>query len=221
MHKAFIPTSKGSHRNLSNPETTWQEKYENLKRFADNNNDKSCIADDSIAARFRSKHANVWDKYFREWMNSGIGGDRSENLLYRVEGGNIPRNCKTIVLIIGSNNIKRDPPDVVAESILQIAKAVRITTRTAKIFVCGILPRENDRTIKNIVDVNTTLRNTCPLNNVHYIPVPQILFSSYGRANLFERDAIHLNRHGYKIFGHHLKENIEACETTPRNYTQD
>ena len=58
-------------------------------------------------------------------LNFGIGGDRTQNVLWRVENGEIPSNLQICVIHCGTNNIDRDSPLNVTDGIVSIASAVQ------------------------------------------------------------------------------------------------
>ena len=45
---------------------------------------EAIIIDDSIAAGL-SRYGNVWETFFKESLNLGIGGDRTQHILWRLE----------------------------------------------------------------------------------------------------------------------------------------
>src|SRR5882757_1886694 len=61
---------------------------------------------DSITAGW-GKAPDVWKKYYDAWQpaNFGIGGDRTEHVLWRMENGELEGiSPKVCVLMIGTNN---------------------------------------------------------------------------------------------------------------------
>ena len=60
---------------------------------------------DSITNRWQTTGKQLWDKYYvsRHSFNYGIEGDRTENVLYRVENKEFDgiEHAKVIVLMIG------------------------------------------------------------------------------------------------------------------------
>ena len=56
----------------------------------------------------------MWNQYFAplKSLNFGLGGDRTQHVLWRVENGEIPLNAQTIVIHVGTNNTDRDDPKV-------------------------------------------------------------------------------------------------------------
>ena len=61
-----------------------------------------------------ARYPSVWNQYFAplKSLNFGLGGDRTQHVLWRVENGEIPLNAQTIVIHVGTNNTDRDDPKV-------------------------------------------------------------------------------------------------------------
>src|SRR5204863_9511591 len=67
---------------------------------------------DSITRRWQATHRENWDRNFRGWKaaNFGAGGDGTQNVLYRIENGELDGvNPKVVVLMIGTNNVGAAP----------------------------------------------------------------------------------------------------------------
>ena len=76
---------------------------------------------DSITQGWEGKDAvPVWNKYYgaRKAMNAGIGGDRTQHVLWRLDNGNIAGiKPKLAVIMIGTNNAGSDTPEDIAAGI--------------------------------------------------------------------------------------------------------
>ncbi len=86
----------------------------------------------------------VWQQYFvpRHALNLGFSGDRTQEVLWRIENGEVdglaPRN---IVLLIGTNNtFRKEPADAVSAGIIAVAEELHRRMPAAKITLIGILP---------------------------------------------------------------------------------
>ena len=83
---------------------------------------------DSITQGWEGRGKDVWEKYYgdRKAINLGIGGDRTEHVIWRLTHGNLGKiKPKVAVLMIGTNNtghFDQDPAEVAAgvERILEI-----------------------------------------------------------------------------------------------------
>ena len=75
------------------------------------------IIGDSIAAGL-CHYWNVWETLFKESLNFGIGGDRTQHTLWQVECLPVTSHLKHVIIHCGTNNISNDSPTEIANSIL-------------------------------------------------------------------------------------------------------
>ena len=99
---------------------------------------------DSITAGWAGNGKEVWPKAFDKYhpANFGIGGDRTQHVLWRLQNGELDGiTPKVAVLMIGTNNCdkKTDPADVAA-GIKGILELIKTKQPQAKILLLSILP---------------------------------------------------------------------------------
>jgi len=66
---------------------------------------------DSITQGWEGNGKKVWEKYYaqRKCLNFGVGGDRTEHVLWRFENGQLDGiKPKAAVLMIGTNNSNKN-----------------------------------------------------------------------------------------------------------------
>ena len=105
---------------------------------------KTLLIGDSIIKNFQRHYYPIWERYFQQFstINVGISGDRAEQVLYRVQNGEIVRNLETVVIHVGTNNIDRNKPKDIANCILLIAKEFLQAKSNVDVIVTGLLPRD-------------------------------------------------------------------------------
>ena len=101
---------------------------------------------DSIMHFWEWKHPASWKKLTqgRTVLNLGYGGDRTQNVIWRVENGELDGyKAKNIVLMIGTNNnsSKDTNPANVAAAIEKIVALVRAKQPDAPLILHPIFPR--------------------------------------------------------------------------------
>ena len=90
----------------------------------------------------------VWEGSLaaRGALNAGVSGDRTENLLWRLQNGNLagpPPNAA--VLLIGTNDLAAGrSPELTADGIRAVLEALRQHFPDTRILLLGLLPREED-----------------------------------------------------------------------------
>ncbi|XP_013775086.1 platelet-activating factor acetylhydrolase IB subunit beta-like isoform X1 [Limulus polyphemus] len=87
-------------------------------------------------------HTEVWEKYFvsMHCLNFGISEDKTQNVLWRIENGEIETmNPKIIVLSVGANNYENTAQEVV-EGVRACVTAIRSYHNSAEIVVLKLFP---------------------------------------------------------------------------------
>jgi len=108
-----------------NNEPKWVERYELLNKQAAEVGEKAQVIfiGDSITEAWEKEGREVWAKYYapRHALNLGIGGDKTQHVLWRLDHGNIDGlKPKVAVLMIGTNNVSAE-----ATCVAQVADGVR------------------------------------------------------------------------------------------------
>ncbi|MEI6231417.1 MAG: GDSL-type esterase/lipase family protein [Planctomycetota bacterium] len=106
------------------------------------NNDLVFIGD-SITDGWRGGGKKVWDEAFAplKALNLGIGGDRTQHVLWRLQNGELEGyEAKLCVIMIGTNN-GADSKEDVAAGITAIVNEIKKRQPKSKILLLGIFPR--------------------------------------------------------------------------------
>jgi lysophospholipase L1-like esterase len=116
---------------------------------------------DSITEGWAGQGKKTWEKYYgnRKAMNAGVGGDRTQHVLWRLDNGNVEGiHPKLAVIMIGTNNSnnKDNTAVEIAEGIKAIVHEVREKLPETKILLLGIFPRgaTTDEQLEKIITHN-------------------------------------------------------------------
>jgi lysophospholipase L1-like esterase len=158
-----------------------------------------------------------WKKNFPELkaVNIGIGGDKTQNVLWRLDHGGVEGlQPKVIVLMIGNNNMFFTPEtgiEAVAKGIEMCLKNLREKFPAAAIIVAKILPAHtpSNRFYEDIKKTNAAL-DLLKLDsdpNVKVLDLTADFTNADGtiKKDLFTPDNIHLSPAGYAVYAAKLK----------------
>jgi lysophospholipase L1-like esterase len=121
-----------------------------------------CFVGDSLAEAWEHEGASPWQRLTKglRAVNCGISGDRTEQILYRLQRIELKRaRPRMIVLWLGTNNLSADMPDspeAVMRGIQAAIKTIKNASPETKIILLSLLPtvlqtrRSNDRSRKPI-----------------------------------------------------------------------
>lgn len=164
---------------------------------------------DSITERWTS-FPKVWDKYYGDLRaaNFGIGGDRTQHILWRIENGTLDgMSPKVLVLMIGTNNTNTDDAEPIAEAIRKIVREIRDRLPKTKILLLGIFPRAAKRDLpENIPNervraVNEEIAELGNGKDVRYLDIGEKFVVDGKVSPELMPDGVHLSRKGYEVWG--------------------
>lgn len=162
---------------------------------------------DSITAGWGRQKA-IWDKAFgvHTPANFGIGGDRTQHVLWRIENGELEGiKPKAVVLMIGTNNSSIDPADGIARGITKIVETIRAKQPQAKILLLAVFPR-GEKPSPNpgrakLNEVNKTIAKLDDGKHVFFLDIgPKFLQPDGTIARTIMPDFLHLSAEGYQIW---------------------
>jgi len=90
------------------------------------------------------KASDVWKKYYGELQpaNFGIGGDRVEHVLWRIEQGELDgTKPKVVVLMIGTNNTGVNTGPEIAAGVRKVVSQIRAKLPETKVLLLAVFPR--------------------------------------------------------------------------------
>lgn len=159
----------------------------------------------------------VFEKEFgnRQWECAGIAGDKTENVLYRLQNGNYAKaNPKLVVLTIGVNNFKYNGAPEIAQGIHSIAKWISQNMAQTKLLLIGPLPTgiaKNSEQRTKYDAVQSLLVNTKFSKNVFYRPMDKAFILPNGDLDTakYSGDGIHLTTKGYEAWAQALKPIVD------------
>ena len=133
---------------------------------------KSILIVDSLIAGLH-RYCKIWSNFFKptDAFNCGIGGDKEQNVLWRVQNLLISSSLKNAVILFGTNNLKQDSPEDIADGIIEIGHCFEKRHHHINIFICGLLPRDECTSINRVyvIETNKILKVKCSLNKFLFI----------------------------------------------------
>src|SRR5262252_3849901 len=124
---------------------TWNQLHEGFLKRAKEGKIDLLFLGDSITQGWGNNA--VWQKHYGALhaANFGIGGDTTENVLWRIQNGEIEGiSPKVVVLLIGTNNfgLEGHPPDGIAKGVATIVQTLRKKLPSTKVLLLAIFPRD-------------------------------------------------------------------------------
>ena len=131
-------------------------------------------------------------------INCGIGGDRTQHVLWRAEHLSLPDYVGVVVLLCGTNNIKHDLPHDIAHGVISCGTRLKEKHPHLTVIVVGILPRDGPTSKRRskIQQTNDVLKMVCWNQGFLYIEQACHWTTSSGELNqsLYWKDNLHLSK---------------------------
>ena len=177
---------------------------------------------DSITQGWEGNGKNVWTNYYgtRKCLNFGVGGDRTEHVLWRFENGQLDGiKPKVAVLMIGTNNSNknRDGTEQYSEAeilagVQAIIQQLRVRLPETKVLVCAIFPRGKTFNAQRgrLLQINQALAKVADGAMIHHIDFGSQLVEADGSLSKdIMPDALHLSEKGYFIWAQAIEPKLK------------
>ena len=176
---------------------------------------------DSITEAWDKSGLRVWEDVFEPMRaaNFGIGGDTTQNVLWRITEGRALEKVrpKVVVLMIGTNNIglHNDTPAAVARGVAAVVKTLRRQLPDSRILLLDIFPRgaqPGDKLRHAVSETNRLLKDIgAGDGHVRHLRIWDEYLEKDGTlAPAIMPDALHLSEAGYRIWAETMQPVLGA-----------
>lgn len=198
----------------------WQDRQVVLNQRVVEGGDKAQVLfiGDSITQGWEGEGKEVWAKYYahRNAINLGIGGDRTQHVLWRLENGNLKGvKPKAVVLMIGTNNSNGEDntPGQIADGVAAIVKKLRETLPDAKILLLAIFPRSENYSPQRgkLAMINQVLHKQADEKNVFWVDFGDRFLETDGTIPRdLMPDYLHLSPKAYGIWAESIEDRLSS-----------
>ena len=229
---AVVPTSK-----LEEDSYNWWERHNDILEIKDSLNPKIILIGNSITHFWGGKYPplknadgsfreanglNSWNETFENHrvLNLGFGWDRTQNVLWRIDNGELDGlNPKIVIIHIGTNNTsetknaRMNTASEIVEGIEAICMRIRSKIPRAKLVLMQLMPREempdNPRRIL-INETNKILKMFAEENDITLLDISSEMLTTDGiLSRKIAPDFCHPSDAGYKIWANALRPYID------------
>ncbi len=177
---------------------------------------------DSITQGWEGSGKNVWQKFYggRKCIDLGVGGDRTEHVLWRFENGQLDGlKPKAVVLMIGTNNSNNNKDGTehystaeILGGVQAIVQQLRARLPDTKLVVLGIFPRDGTFSAQRgkLLQINQALAKLDDGKMIHYIDFgPQLIEADGSISKAVMPDKLHLSERGYQIWAEAIEPKLK------------
>ncbi|WP_020533536.1 GDSL-type esterase/lipase family protein [Flexithrix dorotheae] len=200
----------------------WLKRHQEILKKKASNPELILVGNSIFHTLDNKDRKEVWRQYLDGYqtVNMGISGDRTENVIWRIENGTLDSiNPKLAVLLIGTNNtdgnhyLNISTPEELEEGIWKICTLINEKLPETKILIMGILPygyKPNHR--DNINKATNLLISKFPEKNplINYVDIGNIYLDENGKVKQeLMPDYLHPNAEGHLLMFEALKPEID------------
>lgn len=208
----------------------WVKRHESFNAISKQGTATLVFLGDSITQGWEGKGKATWEKFYakRNAANFGIGGDRTEHVLWRLDNGNFDGlKPKLIVLMIGTNNtghvgraqkelngaIYASSAEQTAEGVKAIVGKLQAKAPEAKILLLGIFPRgekPTDAMRQQNEATNAIIAKLADGKQVHFMDIGKTFLQPDGTLTReVMPDLLHLSEKGYDMWAEAIDPKIK------------
>jgi platelet-activating factor acetylhydrolase IB subunit beta/gamma len=173
---------------------------------------------DSITRRW-VENLEYWNGFFTPYQNAnfGVGGDMAQNLLWRIQNGELDNiQPEVIVLLIGTNNIPTHSAAEITATLHLIVATIQEKLPKTKIVLMAIFPRgpqernkadeSNPYFMDKVNAVNQNLMSLDDRDSIYFLDIGASFLGPDGEIDTaLLPDRLHLIEPGYQVWGEALK----------------
>jgi beta-glucosidase len=179
---------------------------------------------DSITHNWEKAGAGVWARHYAKYnaLDLGFGGDHTENVLWRLQHGEIDGfRPKVTVVMIGTNNTgdRQEDPATTAAGVRRILDEIRSRQPDTRILLLAVFPRDEQPTspLRRLNErLNTILSGYADGRHVFFIDIDAALTNADGTLSRdVMPDLLHPDEKGYEIWASKMEPTLLQLMARP------
>jgi lysophospholipase L1-like esterase len=171
---------------------------------------------DSITQRWDRQGTQIWQKYYsrRKAVNLGVDGDRTQNVLWRLDHGNIDGiDPQIAVVMIGTNNSDDgDTAEEIARGIIAVCMKIRQKLPETKIILHAIFPRGPRPSAQRELNAKASelASKITDGKTIFYMDIGEDFLERDGSISTdIMYDYVHLTAKGYQIWAEAIEPKLK------------
>ncbi|MBU1219615.1 hypothetical protein KKF34_17855 [Myxococcota bacterium] len=195
----------------------WKKRHRKISDVVKNCKTNAILfAGDSITEDWEINGAKAIEKHLSQWniINTGIGGDRTRHLYYRLNSYDFSKcRVQATILMIGTNDTHDlKSPTLIAQGIRNIISLLLKKFPDAPILLYGIFPRgyAENRYRENNNKVNEIISKYHDKKIIFYYNINRNFLNSRNQiTRKVMYDYLHLTPGSYAIWAAHISRNLK------------
>jgi lysophospholipase L1-like esterase len=210
-------------------DANWVKRHEGFNTLAKQGGVDVLFVGDSITDGWRTAPPRggkeIWDREYASLRaaNFGIGGDRTQHVLWRLQNGNLDGiKPKAVVLMIGTNNTgferdgttRRNTPAETIEGVRAIVNLLRAKQPQAKILLLAVFPRgekpDHPQRLQ-VAEINRGIAGLADGKAIRFLDLKRVFLAADGTLPKdVMPDFLHPHAAGYQLWADALRAPLAA-----------
>ncbi|MFZ5547264.1 MAG: GDSL-type esterase/lipase family protein [Pseudomonadota bacterium] len=178
---------------------------------------------DSITQGWENEGQAIWARHYAKHhaLNLGYGGDRTENVLWRLQHGELDGLApKAVVMMIGTNNTgdRREDPRTTAAGVRRLLAEVQQRLPGTPVLLLAVFPRDPQpgTPLRRINDqLNRQIAGFADGKAVHFLDIGRALMNADGTLSPdVMPDWLHLSEKGYAAWAEAMAPTLDKLMAT-------
>jgi len=194
----------------------WLNRHQSFNERVKKGNVDLLLIGDSITQGWEGAGKEAWAKHYdkRNAVNLGIGGDRTQHVLWRLDNGNVEGiSPKLAVLMIGTNNSNGtdNTAEEIGAGITAIVKKLREKLPQTKVLILAVFPRDEKPTPRREKNAKASeiAAKLADNENVFYLDIGSKFLTPEGLLTKdIMPDYLHLSPQGYTIWAEAIEPKV-------------
>lgn len=199
----------------------WFARHQRMCDRAKQGNVDLVFIGDSIVGNWAYDGEPIWNRYYekRHGLNLGISGDRTEQVLWRLDHGNLDGiSPKLAIVMIGQNNGPFNTAEEIAAGVTAIVQKIKAKTPNTKVLLLGIFYRgeKPNPEQKKLDQTNTIIAKLADNKNIFYMNVNNIFLLPDGSISKDLMDDFeHPTEKGFQRWAEAIEPNVAQLMGEP------
>lgn len=181
------------------------------------NENRVVFLGDSITEFWSTEHSFFLQH--RSFINRGISGQTTPQMLVRFRADVIELNPKIVVILAGGNDIAGNTgvanSKMITNNIFSMIELAQL--HHIKVILCSVLPANffywnpKEKPAERIIELNTILKNYAAANAIPFVDYYSAMVDTEkGLQSTLSEDRVHPNTAGYEIMSLLIEKEIES-----------
>lgn len=213
---AQVATRNSAVEPAPRPDKGWQDRHAKFVDRIKKGDVDLLFIGDSITQGWEGAGKAVWAEEYdsKKAVNLGIGGDRTQHVLWRLENGEIDGiSPKAAVVMIGTNNLGANTNEEIVAGISAIVKKLNDKLPKTKVLLLGVFPRAEKADHPLRARIKSINEEIAKLNNDK-----TVYYKNFGNRFLAEDgslpkavmpDFLHLSTDAYRTWADAIEGDLE------------